>query len=239
MTKNSLTVWSRWKITTLPALSPVASSSPSWLNSTHDIISAANQRKNKLFPTLYHALRTKIFPLFKNHNAYDSNARLNQGTFFLRYLVFIFSHELGTILKICINNRMFQKLSEWNIIVAHLLNSIYVWKKFGNCISCLFLAYRVTSQFPQPVFKVTLVEWQWKYFSVSVIVLTIITHVKTFLPGHDSDFGTNKSVDLTRWNDRSRVVINMFRGGCIKFTKVLASLCRKFYALKQYESPFV
>ena len=30
-----------WKITTLPPLSPVASSSPSWLNSTHEIMSAS------------------------------------------------------------------------------------------------------------------------------------------------------------------------------------------------------
>ena len=35
-----LTAGSLWKITTRPPLSPVAKRSPSWLNSTHDMMSA-------------------------------------------------------------------------------------------------------------------------------------------------------------------------------------------------------
>ena len=35
-----LEIYFTWKMTTLPPLSPVASNSPSWLNSTHDMISA-------------------------------------------------------------------------------------------------------------------------------------------------------------------------------------------------------
>lgn len=38
-----LTMGSRWKITTRPPLSPVARRSPSWLNSTHEIISAETE----------------------------------------------------------------------------------------------------------------------------------------------------------------------------------------------------
>ena len=36
----NLTAGSRWKMTTLPPLSPVASRSPSWLNSTQEMMSA-------------------------------------------------------------------------------------------------------------------------------------------------------------------------------------------------------
>lgn len=36
-----LTTGSLWKMTTRPPLSPVASKSPSWLNSTHEMMSAA------------------------------------------------------------------------------------------------------------------------------------------------------------------------------------------------------
>lgn len=51
-----LTDGSLWKMTTLPPLSPVARRSPSWLNSTHDIISAEILNENDyllLFWTIY------------------------------------------------------------------------------------------------------------------------------------------------------------------------------------------
>jgi len=38
-----LTAGSRWKMTTLPPLSPVARRSPSWLNSTQEIMSAVGE----------------------------------------------------------------------------------------------------------------------------------------------------------------------------------------------------
>ena len=42
---KSLTAGSRWNITTRPPLSPVANRSPSWLNSTHDMISAVDKEQ--------------------------------------------------------------------------------------------------------------------------------------------------------------------------------------------------
>ena len=39
--RNQLTAGSRWKMTTLPPLSPVARRSPSWLNSTQEMMSAS------------------------------------------------------------------------------------------------------------------------------------------------------------------------------------------------------
>ena len=39
--RSTLTAGSLWKMTTLPPLSPVARRSPSWLNSTHEMMSAS------------------------------------------------------------------------------------------------------------------------------------------------------------------------------------------------------
>ena len=44
--RSTLTAGSRWKMTTRPPLSPVANKSPSWLNSTQDIMSAGDIKKN-------------------------------------------------------------------------------------------------------------------------------------------------------------------------------------------------
>ncbi|MPC30687.1 hypothetical protein E2C01_023955 [Portunus trituberculatus] len=49
----ALTEGSRWKMTTRPPLSPVASRSPSWLNSTHEMMSAARVTTDTEFPQNY------------------------------------------------------------------------------------------------------------------------------------------------------------------------------------------
>ena len=46
--RGKLTAGSRWKMTTLPPLSPVAKRSPSWLNSTQDMMSAVRAKQQSL-----------------------------------------------------------------------------------------------------------------------------------------------------------------------------------------------
>ena len=46
--RDKLTAGSRWKMTTLPPLSPVAKRSPSWLNSTQDMMSAVRAKQQSL-----------------------------------------------------------------------------------------------------------------------------------------------------------------------------------------------
>lgn len=50
---KKLTTGSLWKITTRPPLSPVARRSPSWLNSTHEIISAKTEYNMNNYITIY------------------------------------------------------------------------------------------------------------------------------------------------------------------------------------------
>ena len=68
-----LTEASEWNMTTRPPLSPVASNSPSWLNSTHEIISAAKKLSWKLV-RLYISYQWECYqPSCENQSKYTAS----------------------------------------------------------------------------------------------------------------------------------------------------------------------